>query len=89
MPELTVSPSQGSKNSASWSLACPVQQPYAGVDFFPQSGIYEFGYSFDTVDRTLIWANFMKYLWLEIKCKFMHTFSEVFLSLGRVGKNIN
>jgi hypothetical protein len=76
-------------SSASWSLACPVQQPDAGVDFFPQSGIYEFGYSFDTVDRTLIWANFMKYIWLEIKCMFMYTFSEVFLSLGRVGKNIN
>jgi hypothetical protein len=23
----------------------PVQQPYAGIDFIPQSGIYEFGYS--------------------------------------------
>jgi hypothetical protein len=22
----------------------PVRQPYAGVDFIPQSGIYEFGY---------------------------------------------
>ncbi len=24
----------------------PVRQPYAGVTFSPQSGIYEFGYSF-------------------------------------------
>jgi hypothetical protein len=22
----------------------PVRQPYAGVDFIPQSGIYEFGF---------------------------------------------
>ncbi len=22
----------------------PVQEPYAGVDFIPQSGTYEFGY---------------------------------------------
>jgi hypothetical protein len=25
-------------------VAGPVRQPYAGVDFIPQSGIYEFGY---------------------------------------------
>ncbi len=28
---------------ATWVAAVPVRQPYAGVDFIPQSGIYEFG----------------------------------------------
>jgi hypothetical protein len=38
---MALTPRTGSLNSATGLLA---QQFYAGVDFIPQSGIYEFGY---------------------------------------------
>jgi hypothetical protein len=51
MPELALSPSKGPMNSATeiyelglgYMAGWPVRQPQAGVDFIPQSGIYEFG----------------------------------------------
>ncbi len=32
----------------------PIRQPYAGVDFIPQLGIYEFGYSIALMDNNTL-----------------------------------
>jgi hypothetical protein len=55
----------------------PVQQPYAGVDFIPQSGIYEFGYRTVAVSATttvkaaenvLLFPQTIEYYILFMKC---------------------
>ncbi len=41
------SPAKGCRTGTPGNMVGgPVRQPYAGVDFLPHSGIYEFGYRF-------------------------------------------
>ncbi len=46
-------------------MAGVLQQPYAGVDFIPQSGIYEFGYSSEIYKRNR-WYVLVLLRWLQV-----------------------